>query len=47
MRVTLLEAYRFQYLFSGLEMTRFPEVLFELVTEPQRERIQRALATLR
>ena len=41
-----LKAYRYQYISSGLQMTRFPEVLFGLVTPVQRERIQAALAPL-
>jgi len=42
-RATLLEAYRFQYLFSGLEMTRFPAILFGMVDAQQRARIEAAL----
>jgi hypothetical protein len=45
-RTTFLAAYRFQYLWSGLAMTRFPNVLFELVDAAQRTRIEAALATL-
>jgi len=41
-----LRAYRHQYVFSGLEMTRFPAILFELVTASQRARIENALAPL-
>jgi len=45
-RATLLQAYRFQYLFSGLEMTRFPAILFGMVDAAQRARIEAALASL-
>jgi hypothetical protein len=41
-----LKAYRYQYIVSGLQMTRFPEVLFGLVTPAQRQRIETALAPL-
>lgn len=41
-----LKAYRYQYIGSGLQMTRFAEVLFSLVTPAARERIQSALAPL-
>jgi hypothetical protein len=41
-----LRAYRYQYILSGLQMTRFPEVLFGLVTPAQRARIEAALAPL-
>jgi hypothetical protein len=43
---TFLAAYRFQYLFSGLEMTRFPAILFDMVDAAQRGRIEAALALL-
>jgi hypothetical protein len=43
---TFVRAYRYQYLFSGLESTRFAAVLFELITPDQRTRIETALATL-
>jgi hypothetical protein len=42
----LLEAYRYQYIFSGLEQTRFPHILAELVGHEQNARIGRALAAL-
>jgi hypothetical protein len=41
-----LKAYRYQYIGSGVQMTRFPEVLFGLVSPAARERIQTALAPL-
>jgi hypothetical protein len=41
-----LRAYRYQYIGSGLQMTRFPEVLFELTTPAQRARVEGALASL-
>lgn len=41
-----LKAYRYQYVFSGLERTRFPAVLAELTSAAQRARIDAALATL-
>jgi hypothetical protein len=44
LRATFLAAYRFQYLFSGLEMTRFPAILFDMVDAAQRGRIEAALA---
>lgn len=44
--VLFLEAYRYQYIMSGLKLTRFPEVLFQLVTPAQRMRVDAALARL-
>jgi hypothetical protein len=46
LRATFLAAYRFQYLFSGLEMTRFPAILFDMVDVAQRARIEAALALI-
>lgn len=41
-----LKAYRYQYITSGLQMTRFPEILRGLVTDAQKARIDAALAPL-
>ena len=43
---SFLKAYRYQYITSGLQMTRFAEVLRGLITEPQRARVDAALAPL-
>jgi hypothetical protein len=45
-RATVLKAYRWQYIVSGVMEPRFQKVLFALVDEPQAARIQRALAPL-
>jgi hypothetical protein len=45
-QTSFLKAYRYQYILSALQMTRFPAVLFELVTPEQRARIEAALAPL-
>ena len=45
-RATLLRAYRYQYIFSGVEHTRFPEILRQHITEAQFERITQALSAL-
>jgi hypothetical protein len=45
-RATFLRAYRYQYIGSGIEQTRFPEILFGLVGEAESARIQAALAPL-
>jgi hypothetical protein len=45
-RATLLKAYRFQYVLSGIEQTRFPQILRGLLTEPQFQRVVDALAPL-
>jgi hypothetical protein len=45
-RTTLLRAYRYQYIFSGIERTRFPEILRQHITAAQFERITQALSTL-
>jgi hypothetical protein len=42
----LLAAYRFQYIVSGVERTRFAQILAELVEPGQWQRIQAALAPL-
>jgi hypothetical protein len=43
---TFLRAYRYQYIGSGIEQTRFPEILFGLVGETEAARIKSALAPL-
>ena len=43
---SFLKAYRYQYITSGLQMTRFAEVLRGIITEAQRARIDAALAPL-
>jgi len=43
---TLLDAYRWQYIFSGVEHPRFQELFGRLTTEAQRERVAGALAPL-
>lgn len=45
-RETLLRAYRYQYIGSGVERTRFPAVLKGLLTSAQLERVLLALAPL-
>jgi len=42
----LLKAYRWQYIFSGVEHERFQELLGKLTTEAQRERLGAALSPL-
>ena len=42
----LLRAYRWQYIFSGVEHPRFQELLGNLTTEAQRQRINQSLAPL-
>lgn len=42
----VLAAYRWQYIFSGVEHPRFQKLLNELTTEVQRERLGEALAPL-
>ncbi|MES1182853.1 MAG: hypothetical protein ABUL60_03505 [Myxococcales bacterium] len=46
MHATFLRAYRYQYIGSGIEQTRFAEILFELVGESEATRIKTALAPL-
>ncbi len=41
---TVLSAYRYQYIFSGVEIKHFQEVLFGMLTEDQSQRVQAALA---
>ncbi|MEJ2719198.1 MAG: hypothetical protein P8182_19035 [Deltaproteobacteria bacterium] len=43
----MLKAYRWQYIFSGVEHPRFQTLLGELTTEEQRERLGAALLPLR
>jgi hypothetical protein len=45
-RATFLRAYRYQYIGSGIEQTRFPEILFGLVGDVEAKRIQGALGPL-
>lgn len=42
----VLKAYRWQYIFSGVEHPRFQKLFKELTTEDQRHRVSAALATL-
>jgi hypothetical protein len=46
MQATFLRAYRYQYIGSGIEQTRFAEILFELGGESEATRIKTALAPL-
>ena len=43
----ILRAYRWQYIFSGVEHPRFQKLYKELTTEDQRQRIDAALTTLK
>jgi len=43
---TFLRAYRYQYIASGLQRTRFPDVLFGMLSESQRQRVNAALEPL-
>jgi hypothetical protein len=43
---TILKAYRWQYIISGVQVPRFGQVLTELITASQGERIASALATI-
>ncbi len=45
-REGVLKAYRWQYIFSGVEHPRFQTLYNELTTEDQRQRVSNALATL-
>ena len=45
-KATFLAAYRHQYVLSGVQMTRFPEVLRNLVGNAQFARVASALSTL-
>ncbi|MGD9044106.1 MAG: hypothetical protein PVG06_10355 [Desulfobacterales bacterium] len=42
----ILKAYRWQYIFSGVEHPRFQKLYNDLTTEDQRQRVNHALATL-
>jgi hypothetical protein len=42
----VLKAYRWQYIFSGVEHPRFQKLYNELTTEAQRQRVSDALAPL-
>ncbi|MCG8506808.1 MAG: hypothetical protein MI755_19540, partial [Sphingomonadales bacterium] len=42
----VLKAYRWQYIFSGVEIERFQKILGAMVTEEQMGRIVAALGTL-
>ena len=42
----VLKAYRWQYIFSGVEHPRFQKLYNELTTEDQRKRVSAALAML-
>jgi hypothetical protein len=42
----VLKAYRWQYIFSGVEHPRFQKLFVELTSEDQRQRVGAALATL-
>lgn len=46
MNAAVLKAYRWQYIFSGVENPRFEKLLNGMVTEDQRKRINEALASL-
>ena len=43
----VLTAYRWQYIFSGVEHPRFQKLLVELTSENQRERLNEALKPLK
>jgi hypothetical protein len=45
-RLTFLQAYRYQYIGSGIEQSRFPEILFGLVGDELATRIKVALGPL-
>ena len=42
----VLKAYRWQYIFSGVEHPRFQKLYNELTTEDQRKRVSAALSML-
>jgi hypothetical protein len=46
LRQTILKAYRWQYIVSGVQVPRFGKVLTDLITPAQGERIGAALATV-
>ena len=43
---TFLRAYRYQYIASGVQRTRFPGILFGMLSETQGQRVNAALAPL-
>lgn len=45
-KASVLKAYRWQYIFSGVEHPRFQKLFADLTTEDQRRRINAALASL-
>ena len=45
-QATFLRAYRYQYIGSGIEQTRFPELLFGMVGDAEATRIKAALGPL-
>jgi hypothetical protein len=45
-QVTFLRAYRYQYIGSGIQHTRFPEILFGMVGDVETARIKAALGPL-
>ena len=45
-KAVVLKAYRWQYIFSGVEHPRFQKLFVDLTTESQRQRINTALAPL-
>lgn len=46
LHVVVLAAYRWQYILSGVTQTRFTQILGEMITPAQVERIEAALAPL-
>lgn len=47
LRSGVLKAYRWQYIFSGVEHPRYQTAIGSLITEPQAQRINDALSTLK
>jgi len=45
-KVCLLRAYRWQYIFSGVEHPRYQKLLKSLITDAQLQRIAQALSPL-
>lgn len=43
---TVLEAYRWQYIVSGVEHPRFSKILSDMITPSQLKRIQSALGSI-
>jgi len=46
LRALFLKAYRYQYITSGVEKTRFAEILFGMISSADRARVEAALAPL-